>query len=380
MLLGNAIPINARYREDINYIVDLFVSNGSYKWLKDDAVNEFLGSPTCSTGNEGSIDASEPTLTVGQLIFPLFITAFCTSLGLFIDWREDNAKIKMLEEQKSYNKGDYSVVDKGDLELVVSNDHSSLGSTVTHTNGDAYLNSKVRVLPVSTIIRRLEDANVDETLRNQAINSLPNTNALSELLYSTTCSKEKMILKTHLDIAKLLSVAQKSGDFDVDSISLNSLDAESLKMRIIDFIMQDRNLRILSSKMIENNEKGVASIQEANRDNPQGSMRDLLDDRLAIAKSFSVNDSTKMSRPVHSEQASQSWYSKGPNPPNSKERTHLPHSTLIDEKISPMSHNTSAIKMRTEFDHTSPSSIIIFSFPHCQEVNHNSVKGTSYVI
>ena len=373
MMLGNAIPINAKYREDLTYIVDLWVSNGNYQPLKQDAINVFLGAPTCSVGDIGQSDDSEPTMTIQQLAFPFFIAILCTTIGLIIDWFEDRSKRRKKQEIASLKHGGYGVVEKHDFELIISKDNSIDETSEIHKEEDDHLQSKVRILPISTIITRLEDAHVDEALIVNAINLLPDTTALSELLYTATCSprgREKTMI-SNLSTAELLSVCQKNRYFDVDYVTLHVSDPETFRSRLTEFIMHDRNLRIMARKIIDNksldnteyNKDDVGIVKEPIEHDIRGSVRNFLDGHLAVRKPNSSNSLTNQCSADSS-------------------RIDLPPPTISttcsqshDGKLSPLSNSIDMSNNKALHANKYSPVVIFLSFPKCRRVNYELIKG-----
>ena len=249
LTMANAFPINEKYRDDITYVVDEGVSLGEYFKSKETAQTTFLSSAECNINGE-MYDPGQPIMSINQLMAPFFITFLCTSLGLLIVIYESQKSNDLSKKQRIqievFNEKERMVHNSYNTDEGLKDDDNSL---------DEELRIDIKSMPISDLLKVMNQIKVHDDIKKQAMNSLPNKTHLQNLVFFHCCSQKtrnRMLLDNHFDFAYLLSLARRSRWIDIDDIASTSVSHMELKSRIIDSILDDPDLtHIVNSIMPE---------------------------------------------------------------------------------------------------------------------------------
>lgn len=268
------IPISKDLLHAMSYAVQEKVDEGAYTKLQSKFKSERLGTPgKCGAEVCKRKDLRKPKpippskkikksesfeeMDIYNLSFPILISVLATSFTLahFL-WYEHFNHILYIFFYGGTKRG----------QVMSYDDH---------------LRGKLVGLPASALLKRLRNQNVSKDALNQAVNSLPDTSYLVELVFECSCSDEaKDILFLHklefselhnmlisnneVDIGTMYAIGEKHetksapSDFPTnEEINTAINNTESPKKKLIELVLSSSSARALAKKLREDSTIGT---------------------------------------------------------------------------------------------------------------------------
>jgi len=185
-------------------------------------------------------------LGVLQLIAPLLISFLGTSIGLimfFITKLHSSKDQKENPNSKQFDTIQHQVTASIDDENV----SRSTISTKSLSVYDSELLQELKKQSVSKLLTTVNMLCLEGTEVDEAINQLPNTTSLVEVVFKKQCSQaaNEMIALKALDTSKLIEILDDGGvhSTEFDSLAGSSSNSVELKENIIMLIMSNKYLK-----------------------------------------------------------------------------------------------------------------------------------------
>jgi len=250
LTIPSAMPISGRFESFLSTIVQEGLAEGLFDTLVTEFTNDQLP-PLCDDTNGAETDSEDEemkSLSVMQMLLAIMSTTLCTTIGLLMHLRAKyhfllsrlgrwfKIKLMFAKFQRAFLAHAFEQNPMETFEI----------------DPDEFLREDLLSHTASVLLELLEDTSVSQTSLGEAMNSLPSTLALVDLVYLHKCSQKSrniifMETLTQLDLYKLLMkvVERKNLNDNLETKWVNEAldDVHNPKEKLVSLVLSSPHAR-----------------------------------------------------------------------------------------------------------------------------------------
>jgi len=250
LAIPSAMPISGRFESFLSTVVQEGLGEGLFETLVTEFENDQMR-PLCDNTNGAETDSEDSEmkrLSVMQMALAIMSTTLCTTIGLLMHLRAKYHFFLSKLGRRLKIKLMFAKVQRAFLA------HTFLQNPTEtfEIDPDEFLRKDLLSHTASVLLELLEDTSVSQTSLGEAMNSLPSTLALVDLVYLHKCSQKSrdiifMETLSQLDLYKLLmKVAERkalNNNLETDWVNKALDDVHNPKGKLVSLVLSSPHAR-----------------------------------------------------------------------------------------------------------------------------------------